>query len=169
MCQAGTLTLPGAHNRITCLLAGLFPSGGSGCPASPCPCSHRRCPGLQRLACHGPADGQAQRVALARRAVEGRCKTAIPVLLLVPSRFYPAKPPPLCLCSSPPLQAPRAGCLAAFLFPGQALDLAELCAALAWAVPRLSLKAFCLGPSTICDALGAAPSSSASVRADDVP
>lgn len=53
--------------------------------------------------------------------------------------------------------------------PSWGLDPAKLCAGLAWAVPCLSLKASCLGPSSICDALGAAPSSSASVRAEDVP
>lgn len=48
ICQERTFTLPGARNCITTrLLTGPFPRRGSGCPASPSPCSRCRHLGLQ--------------------------------------------------------------------------------------------------------------------------
>lgn len=129
-------------------------------------CSLRR----EHLARRSLANGWVWMLALAGQATEGRGRASLPVPLLVPSRFYPAKQSLPCLRSSPPLQPPQAGSLAASLpAPGWGLGPAELCAGLVWAVLCLSLKASCLGLSTICDALGAAPSSSLSVRAEDVP
>ena len=170
VCQEGTLTLPGARGCVTRLSPCSFPSGGSRCPASPSP--HCCCPALQPPK-HAPGptpsvQRSGAEVGTGWQGVEGRSRAALPVLLLVPSRFCPAKPPSPCLCSSPPPLPQQAGSLAAS-FPLAGFWTRPSCV-LHWrGLCPVSLKASCLGPSTICDALRTALSSSASGRVEDVP